>query len=114
MLVDTGATYMLLPADLADRLGVIGSPRPIRVALAEGRSCELPVATVIIRLLGREAGATALIGPAEAEPLIGVETLEALGLRVDPSGSGLEPTRAHAVLAVGARGPAAVGVSGPS
>jgi len=106
MLVDTGATYTLLPEDLADRLGVVRSPRPIRVALADGRSCELPVGTVLIRLQGREAGARSLIGPSHAEPLLGVETLEALGLRVDPASGALEPTRSHAVLAVGARGPA--------
>jgi len=36
-------------------------------------------------------------------PLLGVETLEALGLRVNPSTRRLEPTRAQAALLVGVR-----------
>jgi clan AA aspartic protease len=106
MLVDTGATYSLLPFDLAERLGMPRSPRPISVVLADGTRCELPFGTARIRLAGREAAATALIGPPDAEPLLGVETLEALGLRVDPASGALQPTRAHAVLAVGVLGPA--------
>jgi clan AA aspartic protease len=105
ILVDTGATYALLPSDLADRLGLVRSPRPIQVTLADGRQCELSLASVLVRLEGREAGATALIAPVGAEPLLGVEVLEALGLSVDPTTGSLKPTRAHAVLAVGIRPP---------
>ena len=46
---------------------------------------------------------TVLIAPQGAEPLLGVEALEALGLMVDPVSHALKPTRAHAVLAVGVR-----------
>ena len=88
-LVDTGATYTVLPADLADRLGLVRSPAPVRVALADGTLRDFPFSTV-------------LIAPAGTEPLLGVETLEVLGLRLDPASGTLEPTRTHAVLAVGA------------
>ena len=40
---------------------------------------------------------------AGSEPLLGVETLEALGLKVDPKRGTLEPTRGHAVMLVGVR-----------
>jgi hypothetical protein len=55
-----------------------------------------------IELLNRTAPMTALLMPG-ADPLLGAEPLEALGLRVNPSTRRLEPTRAHAVLLVGVR-----------
>jgi predicted aspartyl protease len=61
------------------------------------------VGTVLVRLLGREAGDTALIARRGAEPVLGVEALEALGLTVDPRSRKLKPTRARAVLLVSTR-----------
>jgi hypothetical protein len=55
-----------------------------------------------VELCGRTAPMTALLS-AGAEPLLGMETLEALGLRVNPERRTLEPTRSHAVLLVGTR-----------
>ena len=49
---------------------------------------------------------TVLLVP-KGEPLLGVETLEALGLKIDPMSGKLEPSRAHAVLMVGVRPAAA-------
>src|SRR5262245_30486587 len=103
MLVDTGATYALLPEDMADRLGLVRAPRSARVTLADGSEREMPFTTVLVRLEGREAPATALIAPAGTEPLLGVEALEALGLAFDPATGALRPTRARTVLAVGGR-----------
>src|ERR671935_2011946 len=73
LLVDTGATHSVLPSDLADRLGVVRSPRPIRVELADGSHRSMRVGTVIVRLLGREAGDAALIAGRGAEPVLGIE-----------------------------------------
>jgi predicted aspartyl protease len=84
MLVDTAATHGVLPADLADRLGVVRSPRKLRVRLADGRTRAVYLGTVLVRLEGREAGDTVLIGPRGVHPLLGVEALEALGLAVEP------------------------------
>jgi len=78
MLVDTGATYTVLPAELAKRLKITVAPRRLNVRLADGRRKSMRVGTVFIRLLGREAADTALIGPAGIEPLLGAEALEAL------------------------------------
>jgi predicted aspartyl protease len=61
------------------------------------------VGTVLVRLLGREAGDTALIARRGAEPVLGVEALEALGLTVDRRSRKLKPTRARAVLLVSTR-----------
>jgi clan AA aspartic protease len=104
MLVDTGATYTVLPSDLVKRLGITPAPRRLKVRLADGRGKSMRVGTVFVRLLGREAAETALIGSRGVEPLLGVEALEALGLAVDPASRTLKPTRAHAVLLVSIRG----------
>ena len=100
-LADTGATYTVIPADVARRLGVAVSPRAMQVRLADGSSRAMHFGTVLMKLEGREAGVTVLIAPVGAEPLLGVESLEALGLAVDPTSHRLRPTRAHGVLAVG-------------
>jgi clan AA aspartic protease len=103
LLVDTGATYTVVPADLAGRLGVAISPLPMQVGLADGTTRPMHFGTVLVKLEGREAGVTVLIAPAGAEPLLGVEALETLGLAVDPTSHQLRPTRARTVLAVGVR-----------
>jgi clan AA aspartic protease len=103
LLADTGATYTVLPTDVGARLGLVSSPRPMSVTLADGSSRPTHFATVLMRLDGREAGVTVLLAPEGSEPLLGVEALEALGLSVDPTSHRLQPTRAHGVLAVGAR-----------
>jgi clan AA aspartic protease len=105
LLVDTGATYTLLPEDLVQRLGIPPSPRAVRVTLADGSEKDFHLGTVLVRLEEREAGATVLIAPVGSEPLLGVEALEALGLAVDPTTHTLRPTRAHSVMAVGLRPP---------
>ena len=105
LLVDTGATYTLLPEDLVQRLGIAQSPRAVRATLADGSEKYLHLGTVLVRIADREAGTTVLIAPVGSEPLLGVEALEALGLAVDPTTHALQPTRARAVLAVGLRPP---------
>ena len=101
LLVDTGATYTLLPEDMVQRLGITPSPRAVRVTLADGSEKDFHLGTVLVRLEQRDAGVTVLIAPSGREPLLGAEALEALGLAVDPVSHTLRPTRAHAVLAVG-------------
>jgi predicted aspartyl protease len=51
---------------------------------------------------GRPTAATVLIGPV-SEPLLGVETLEALGLSVDPASGTLRKKRGYAVRLGGFR-----------
>ena len=100
--VDTGATYTVIPPALARRIGAVASRHTFSVSLADGRKRRLHACTVGIRVARREGPATALILPG-AEPLLGVETLEALGLKVDPSRGRLEPSRALGVMLVGVR-----------
>lgn len=94
MLVDTGATYTTIPKDLAEKLGVLKLPRRFKTTLADGREVEAEAGAVLIELKGREVPTTVLIMECK-EPLLGVETLEALGLKVNPETGELEPTRSY-------------------
>src|SRR5262245_45486612 len=96
MLVDTGATFSVIPKALAQTIGVKPGGRPYRVTLADGRRVKCASGIVHYRIGKREAPGVILIGDV-AEPLLGVETLEALGLAVDPRRERLTPTRSYTV-----------------
>ena len=102
MLVDTGATFCVIPPRLARALG-IGRPRRfVTVRLADGRRLRLGADVATLRIDGREAPATILVGEVK-EPILGVEALEALGLVVDPRRKRLSPSRPYAVRLGGYR-----------
>lgn len=96
MLVDTGATFSVIPNQLARAVGIKRLKRSVRVRLADGRRVRVDAGTAIFRIDGREAPATVLVGEG-VEPILGVETLEALGLTVDPRRRRLTPTRGYTV-----------------
>ena len=101
-LVDTGATYRLLPRGLAYRAGLDAARRTYRVRLANGKSLKVDGDIGAVRIDGRQAPATILIGEAD-EPIVGVETLEALGVRLDMKRGTIHPTRKYAVRLGGYR-----------
>ena len=101
ILVDTGATYSMIPPALADRLGAPRLPGTVAVTLADGRQIDAEFGIIKIDIQGRTAGTTVIIADCP-EPLIGVETLEALGLAVDPTTGTLKPTRAYTIRLGGA------------
>ncbi|MFQ6075676.1 MAG: retroviral-like aspartic protease family protein [Candidatus Bathyarchaeia archaeon] len=90
--VDTGATYTVLPKETLERIGVIRLPRGIKTELGDGRMREAEVYTVSIGIDDREGPAFAITFEG-AKSVVGVQTLEALGLKVDPTKGALEPTR---------------------
>ena len=102
MLVDTGATFSVVPRRLAGTLGIRRPRRSVSVRLADGRRVRLGADVAIIRIDGREAPATLLVGDVD-EPILGVEALEALGLVVDPQKKRLSPSRPYAVRLGGYR-----------
>ncbi len=83
-LVDTGATMLVLPADVVGKLGLF--PDGYRkVRYADGRIRELPwVSNIRIVILGRETVTNALVEDAGTTPLVGQIPLEELDLIVDP------------------------------
>jgi clan AA aspartic protease len=102
LLVDTGATYSLISPKLAERLGVVRFPRKTVTTLANGTRVEADIGVVQIQIGDRSVGTLALIMDCD-EPLLGVETLEALGMGVDPSSGSLMPTRKYTLRLGGLR-----------
>lgn len=82
-LVDTGATTMAIPKDVADSLGFKEITRR-RVRMADGTVVELSVVDVLVEILGRKGSCEAFVLPPGATPLIGQVPLEILDLIVDP------------------------------
>ena len=89
MLVDTGATFSIISDRLARTIGI----RPTLSAwmtLADGRRVRVHAGTAVFRIGDREAPATLLVGDV-VEPILGVGTLEVLGLKIDPRREKLIP-----------------------
>ena len=92
-LVDTGATYTVLPTNVLSQMGV--EQEDIRrFELADNQIVEYPVGQIRVRLDGRELITLAVFAPADTTPLLGATTLETFGLGVDPVGRKLIPVTA--------------------
>ena len=91
VMVDTGATFTTVPADLLRRLGA--SPqRTMPVRLADGSIVEDEICDTAIRLEGQTFFTPVSFGR-EGEPsLLGVVALETALLAVDPVEQRLIPT----------------------
>ena len=103
-LVDTGATHSIVPPALARKVGAPTLPQRFEVSLADGRRRRLKACSMSVSVAGRTGPTIALLLPG-SDPLLGSETLEALGLKVNPERRRLEPSRAQTALLVGVRRP---------
>ena len=88
-LVDTGATLVVVPQPLAERLA-LAPTRSQRVVIAGGQREVWPVAEVRLTLDGQETTTPCFIAPA-GPPLLGAVALESLFLAVDPVAKRLIP-----------------------
>jgi len=90
-LIDTGATTLILPKNLAEKLGVqiLGE---MDVEMADGTVRRVKYGVVEVEVSGRRAPAFAAIVE-KGEVCVGVEVLERLGLAVDPATGKIYPTR---------------------
>jgi clan AA aspartic protease len=94
LLVDTGATYSLLPAETVAALQLPTlEERPAE--LASGELVVYRLGEVRVRLDGREFSTIFVAGPPGCPALLGAVTLEAFGLAVDPVHQRLFPVLAH-------------------
>jgi clan AA aspartic protease len=82
-LVDTGATYTWVPRHILDSLGV-QPEEEWPFVLADGREVTYPIGSVRLRFANRTRSTVAVFGDPESEALLGVVTLEELGLAADP------------------------------
>ena len=90
VLVDSGATFTMLPRSLLENLGV----RPRDKApfeLADGRSVELDVVETSVRIGDRVRTTLVIFADNGVQPLLGAYTLEAFLLAVDPVNHRLVP-----------------------
>jgi predicted aspartyl protease len=93
LLVDSGATYTVIPANVLKSLE-IESIRLIRLRLADNRVIEKPFGEIGIEYEGYKASATPVVFGEEGIYLLGSVTMEQLGLMPDPVYKKLKPTEA--------------------
>lgn len=90
LLVDTGATWTMLPTDIVSRLGLMTSFRRA-VTLASGERVSYPAGQVALQLNGEELVTLFLQGPIGCLAVLGAVTLEEFGLAPDPIRKTLVP-----------------------
>ena len=88
-LVDTGATLLVVPRWLAERLELVAR-RVQPVLIAGGQRAEWPVAEVVLALNDAVITTPCFIAP-EGPALLGAVALESLFLAVDPVAKRLIP-----------------------
>ena len=82
-LVDSGAAYSLVPSSILKRLGVKTTSKRTFI-LADGSSVEREMGNAIFRLNGNEGASPVIFGQKDDSTLLGMVSLEALGLILDP------------------------------
>ena len=91
-LVDSGATYTLLPKEVWQRLGLTATEQ-MDFVLADGTKITRSISECLIRLQQRERHTPVILGEEGDEALLGVVTLEILGLVLNPFNRTLQPMR---------------------
>jgi len=81
--VDTGASYTVIPRPILERLTVTPQDR-FPFVLADGTQIERDVAETRVRLTGRIRTTLVIFGDEDAPALLGASTLEGFRLAVDP------------------------------
>lgn len=82
-LVDSGATYTVVPEDILKKLGIKPQGKE-EFSLADGRHIAREVGNALYEFQGIERAAPVLFGEKGDSLLLGAFTLEALGLTLDP------------------------------
>ncbi|MGB9861033.1 MAG: aspartyl protease family protein [Candidatus Bipolaricaulaceae bacterium] len=91
-LIDSGATYSLLPETVWKKIGLVPK-REHTFVLADGRTITRKVSECYIVLPQGEAHTPVILGEPEDEAILGLVTLEILGLVFNPFKRTLEPMR---------------------
>ena len=91
-LVDSGATYSLLPKAAWEGIGLVPRRR-VAFALADGTAIERDVSECYVILPQGEGHTPVILGEPGDEALLGVVTLEVLGLVFNPFSRTLHPMR---------------------
>jgi aspartyl protease family protein len=89
-LVDTGATYTVLPASFLHELGLAPHTRA-EFVLGNGQRVEHDIGRAWVQLDGRREFTLVVFGNEDAEPVVGAVTLEEFRLAPDPVSKQLIP-----------------------
>jgi clan AA aspartic protease len=91
-LVDSGATYSLVPKSVSEKIGLIPK-REMHFTLADGTTLDRKISECYIVIPQGEAHTPVIMGEEGDEALLGVVTLEILGLILNPFTRTLQPMR---------------------
>ena len=89
-LVDSGATYSLLPKAVWEAIG-LKPKRKLSFTLADGSTIERSVSEALVIFPHGDAHTPVILGEEADEALLGVVTLEILGLVFNPFNRTLHP-----------------------
>lgn len=90
--VDSGAIYSVVPAGVLRSLGV-QAEQTETFGLADGRSVRRRVGHAVFEIEGREGISKVIFGRPDDASLLGMVTLEMLGLSLDPLQRRLRPLK---------------------
>lgn len=99
-LVDSGATYTLLPERIWKAIG-LKPKRRMAFSLADGTTVDREVSECLVSLAQGEGHTPAILGTPGDTALLGAVTLEGLGLVLNPFNRTLQPMRAMLASASG-------------
>lgn len=91
-MVDTGAAYTVVPYAMNKKL-MLKPTKKQRFSLADGTVVERELSFAMVEIDGERAPSTVVLGKRGDSALIGVITLENMGLMVDPFKRKLKPMR---------------------
>jgi len=91
-MIDSGAVYSLVPGNVLDELG-IEPYKVVEFSLADGTKISRKVGDAYFEYGGEGGAAPVIYGEPEDSALLGVTTLEALGLVLNPFTRTLHPMR---------------------
>lgn len=90
LVVDTGATYPVIPRRLAEELGIPASERRT-FTLADGTQVSRELGWAGLAYDGRKSPSLVVLGESGDVPLLGAFALEGLGFEVDSVAKTLRP-----------------------
>ena len=92
LLLDSGMMYSVLPNEVWRQLG-LSTKRTMRFTLADGRAIERDISECHFALADADGHSPVILGEPEDEALLGMVTLEVMGLVLNPFKRTLEPMR---------------------
>ncbi len=100
LVVDTGATYPVIPLPLAEELG-IRAVETRTFVLADGSRIERDLGWAGLKYGDRASPSLVILGGPGDVPILGALALEGLGLEADPAARSLRPTSQFLLAATG-------------